>query len=173
MQLVTKLDYKVSYGKLFHLIEDIRKSNPLVSKMNGLSLQHRKEVPNPWNIVDGLESLRLYNGASEKDFCQIHEKFLNTEFENIINDFKLYRSRIMIMEGKTCYSFHADSTWRLHVPIVTNNDCVFYFPEYNQHYHLELGTVYLVNTTEKHTFINASQNQRVHMVGCIDIKDLC
>ena len=59
MQLVKKLDYKVSYGKLFHLIEDIRKSNPLVSKMNGLSLQHRKEVPNPWNIVDGLESLRL------------------------------------------------------------------------------------------------------------------
>ena len=68
MQLVKKLDYKVSYGKLFHLIEDIRKSNPLVSKMNGLSLQHRKEVPNPWNIVDGLESLRLYNGVSEKDF---------------------------------------------------------------------------------------------------------
>ena len=78
MQLVKKLDYKVSYGKLFHLIEDIRKSNPLISKMNGLSLQHRKGVPNPWNIVDGLESLRLYNGASEKDFCQIHEKFINT-----------------------------------------------------------------------------------------------
>jgi len=169
MELIKKLDYKVSYGELFHLIDDIIKSDPIVSKMNGLSLQHRKGVPEPWNIVDGLEALKLYSGASEKDFSQIHKKFSNTLFENLIDDFKLYRSRIMIMEGKTCYSFHADSTWRLHVPIVTNKDCIFYFPEYKEQYHLELGKVYLINTTEKHTFLNGSTNSRIHLVGCIDV----
>ena len=169
MSPIKELNYAVDYNELFYLLEDIIDNYDIVRRMNGLSLQHRKDVPIPWNIVDGLERLNLYNGVPEKDFCQIHKKFINTQFENLINDFKLYRSRIMIMEGKTCYSFHADSTWRLHVPIVTNNDCVFYFPEYNQQYHLELGKVYLVNTTKKHTFINGSTNSRIHLVGCIDV----
>ena len=169
MSPIKELNYAVDYNELFYLLEDIIDNHDIVRRMNGLSLQHRKDVPIPWNIVDGLERLNLYNGVPEKDFCQIHKKFINTQFENLINDFKLYISRIMIMEGKTCYSFHADSTWRLHVPIVTNNDCVFYFPEYNQQYHLELGKVYLVNTTNKHTFINGSTNSRIHLVGCIDV----
>lgn len=169
MSLIKEIDYPVDYNELFSLLEDIINNHDIVRRMNGLAIQHRKDVPIPWNIVDGLERLKLYNGISEKDFCQIHEKFCNTQFENIIDHFQLYRSRIMIMEPKTCYSFHADSTWRLHVPIATNNDCVFYFPEYNQQYHLELGKVYLVNTTEKHTFINCSTNSRIHLVGCIDV----
>lgn len=169
MELVKKVDYKVSYNKLHQFIIGILDSNPIVDRMNGLSLQHRKGVESPWNIVDGLESLKVYNGASESDFDQIHETFINTTFENIINDFQLFRTRIMIMKGKSCYSFHSDSTWRLHIPIMTTKDCVFYFPNHKEQYHLELGKVYLVNTRETHTFINASTKDRWHLVGCINI----
>lgn len=169
MELVKELDYKVNYNELFDLVDNISRSNDIVHRMNGLSLQHRKGVLNPWNIVDGLESLKYYDGFFEKDFNQTHEKFINTPFENLINDFKLFRTRIMIMQGKTCYSFHADPTWRLHVPIFTDKDCVFYWPKHKEQYHLELGKVYLINTTEKHTFINSSAISRWHLVGCIDV----
>lgn len=170
MELVKELDYAVNAKELFDLADSIIRSNDIVRRMNGLSLQHRKGVGSPWDIVDGLESLKVYDGVSESDFNQTHEKFLNTTVENLINDFQLFRTRVMIMGRKTCYSLHSDTTWRLHVPIVTNTDCLFYFPEHKEQYHLELGKVYLVNTREKHTFINASFEERWHLVGCVNYK---
>ena len=80
----------------------------------------------------------------------------------------------MNMIGKTCYSLHQDMTWRLHIPIITNDKCFFYFPKHKQDFFLEEGKVYLVNTTETHTFVNSSTDHRIHLVGCIDNKDyLC
>ena len=83
MSLIKEIDYPVDYNELFYLLEDIINNHDIVRRMNGLAIQHRKDVPIPWNIVDGLERLKLYNGISEKDFCQIHEKFCNTQFENL------------------------------------------------------------------------------------------
>ena len=169
MELVKQLDYKVNIEDIRNCLEEIME-NPLVIRMTGISVQHRKGVPSPWDIVDGLEARYLYNGAIDQDFNQINEVFINTEIEKIVKDFNLFRTRCMMKEGKTCYSVHRDSTWRLHVPIFTNTDCVFYFPEYKNQYHLEAGKAYLVNTTENHTFINSSNKSRWHLVGCIDNK---
>lgn len=170
MELVKELKYQINIDDIRNCLEDVRK-HPLVIRMEGISVQHRKGVPSPWDIIDGLESLKLYNGVTEYDFDQIHKSFINTEIEKIVKDFKLIRTRCMFKEGKTCYSFHADPTWRLHVPIWTNKNCVFYFPKHKQQYHLESGKVYLVNTKETHTFINSSDNVRWHLVGCTNIKD--
>lgn len=166
MDLVKELDYSIDVNELFNLVNNIITSNDIVYRMNGLSLQHRKGVSSPWNVVDGLESLKWYDGVSEQDFNQTNETFRDTIIETLIKDFQLFRTRIMIMTGRTCYSFHADSTWRLHVPLITNKDCGFYFPNHKEYYHLKLGTLYLVNTQEKHTFINASSKDRWHLVGC-------
>lgn len=170
MDLVKEINYDVDVEKLQILTSKYIKHN-LAIRMNGFSLQHRKEVIEPWNFVDGLESGKLYQNCSEKDFSIINDKFIHTEFERIITHFSLFRTRVMELKGRQCYSIHHDSTWRLHIPIITNDNCFFYFPKHKQDFFLEEGKVYLVNTIEKHTFVNTSNDNRAHLVGCIDIKD--
>jgi len=173
MELVKEINFGVDIKELQHFTLQYL-NNDFAIRMNGFSLQHRNDVVDPWSFVDGLESGKLYQNFSEKVFSTINEKFINTEFERIINHFSLFRTRIMNMIGKTCYSLHQDMTWRLHIPIITNDKCFFYFPKHKQDFRLEQGKAYLVNTTEKHTFVNSSTDHRIHLVGCIDIKDyLC
>ena len=167
MKLVEEIDYQFDFEQLKKESPNIV-DNPFSFRMDGLSLQHRKNIPSPWNSIDGLESLRHYDqSCSEKDFNIIHKNFKNTEFEKIINDFNLVRSRIMLLHGKRCYSIHQDQSWRLHIPIETAPDCLFYFPDHKEHFHLEEGKVYKVNTTECHTFLNANEEDRIHFIGCI------
>jgi hypothetical protein len=136
--------------------------------MEGLSIQHRTNVPAPWNNIDGLESLSHYGkGCTDKDFNNIHKNFKNTEYEKIVNNFNLVRSRIMLMHHKTCYSIHDDLSWRLHIPIETNPNCLFYFPDHKEHFYLEEGKIYKVNTTERHTFMNTGKIHRIHFLGCL------
>ena len=167
MKLVKEINFNVDIKKL-QILTSQYIENDLAYRMNGFSLQHRKEVVDPWNFVDGLESGKLYQNFSEKEFSTINEKFINTEFERIINHFSLFRTRILELARKRCYTMHQDTTWRLHIPILTNNKCFFYFPEHKQDFCLEQGKVYLVNTVEKHTFVNTSHDDRVHLVGSID-----
>ena len=166
VKLIERLQYNVNLKKLKEYLIAIEK-NIFYPKLNGISIQHRKNVPAPWNLIDGLESLKIYEDCTEKDFNVVHKNFKNTEYERIINDFNLVRSRIMLLQGKKCYSIHIDESWRLHIPIVTNPGCLFYFPDHKEHFHLEEGKVYKVNTTERHTFLNASTEDRIHFIGCL------
>lgn len=172
MELVEQLDFDVNLRELQKLTEDnIHKS--ISFRFGGFSVQHRKGICDPWALYDGLESLKEYNdNTSEKDFAELHKKFVNSEFVGILKHFNLYRTRILRLEHKTCYKLHKDMTKRLHIPIFTNENCFFYFPDHKKHYHLEEGKVYLVDTTKLHTFVNAYDSPRVHMVGCTDINSL-
>jgi hypothetical protein len=166
MKLVEEIYYQVDIDRLKRHMSLIQ-SNPLYWRFSGLSIQHRPGIFSPWDQIDGLESLRLYENCMEKDFNVVQKSFKNTEFEKIINDFNLVRSRIMWLKGTKCYSIHQDSSWRLHIPIKTNPDCLFYFPDHKEHFHLKEGKTYKVNTTERHTFINTDVNDRIHFIGCI------
>jgi len=167
MKLVEELDYQFDFIKLKNECPIIPEDSMAI-RMEGLSIQHRKNVVAPWNTIDGLESLRHYDeDCTDKDFNIVHNNFKNTEYEKIINDFNLVRSRILLLYEKRCYSIHQDMSWRLHIPIETNPDCLFYFSDYKEHFHLEEGKVYKVNTTERHTFFNAGWDNRIHFMGCL------
>lgn len=104
---------------------------------------------------------------SEKDYDVLNHKFLNTYLEQVhttlLSKFNVIRGRIMLLSGKTCYTYHRDPTWRLHVPIITNNDSVFIVDDIV--YRLSnSGQVYLVNTTLFHSAINMKDEDRVHLV---------
>lgn len=168
MKLVEELDYQFDFDQLKNKNPCWPNPNPLVNRFQGLSLQHRPLMYSPWNMLDGLESLKWYgNNCSETDFNVVHETFKNTEYERIITDFKLVRSRLMILVQSTNYSLHRDHSCRLHIPIKTNSNCLFFFPEHNKHFHLEEGKIYKVNTKENHTFINLSGEPRIHFIGCM------
>jgi len=166
MKLVELIKYDIDAERLKKATPDIL-ANPINCRFNGTSIQHRSGMLSPWDQVDGLDSLRLYGNCIDKDFNVINTKFKNTEYERIINHFKLVRSRLFYMHHKTCYYIHKDMSWRLHIPIKTHPDCLFYFPDHKKHFHLEEGKVYKVNTTERHTFINANSEDRIHFVGCL------
>ena len=65
-----------------------------------------------------------------------------------------------------CYSIHKDDTPRIHVPIITNPECYFVFKQ-GLLSHLPAGSVYWVDTTKFHTFMNCSDTPRLHIVGIV------
>ena len=90
MKLVEEIHYQFDFEKLKKETSEIN-NHPLYIEFNGLSVQHRFNILSPWDQVDGLYSLLLYENCTEKDFSVINTKFKNTEFEKIIQDFNLVR----------------------------------------------------------------------------------
>ena len=64
------------------------------------------------------------------------------------------------------YSYHVDMTKRIHIPLRTNDDCMF-MVEDNVYKMPELGQAYMLDTTHKHTALNLSWENRVHAVFCL------
>ena len=84
---------------------------------------------------------------------------------SIIKEHNLYRVRIMKLKSKTCYSYHQDPTMRIHIPLITNDNCFMIIDEKVEK--LREGITYHVDTTKMHTAINAGKYLRFHMVFCL------
>ena len=86
---------------------------------------------------------------------------------SIIKDLKMYRTRVMILKPRTCYTYHKDTTKRIHIPLVTNDKCFFIINSIVKQYPAD-GNYYVVDTTQMHTAINASKEDRIHIIGVIN-----
>jgi hypothetical protein len=98
---------------------------------------------------------------------ELNSYFKDTIFEEIINKYKLTRTRLMWLKPFSCYSMHRDLTTRLHVPIMTNNHCYFVFREHGL-FNMPAGHVYHVNTLEEHSAMNCSIEWRLHLLGAVE-----
>lgn len=87
---------------------------------------------------------------------------------SIIDQYKMYRTRLMLLFSYTCYSWHQDYSPRIHIPLLSNSECFFVIDKEKIHTPAD-GSVYWVDTTKPHTFVNASKDNfiRTHIVGCI------
>ena len=101
-----------------------------------------------------------------QEFKNLNPLYKNTIVEELIEKYKLFRTRWLWLFPMSCYSIHTDFGPRIHIPLITNKSCLFIFPP-NNIYHLEKNYVYLADTTKQHTFINASEQPRLHLVGCL------
>lgn len=105
----------------------------------------------------------------ERDFNIIAEPFVGTLFEEVYlaleQRYYLGRVRIMNLLQKTCLSWHTDTHQRLHYPITTDEGC-FMLIENSVHY-LEKYKWYMTETRKKHTAINSSPHERLHLVATI------
>jgi len=107
----------------------------------------------------------IYLNHKEKDFN--HFCFPELKYTNkILNDLGMVRSRVMKMKFKSCYTYHQDPTQRIHIPLITNENCFMIIDDELFRYPAD-GNYYIVDTTKKHTFVNASLQERIHIVGCI------
>lgn len=102
----------------------------------------------------------------ESDFTVICNVFKNTVFEeaytSITDKYNVGRVRLMKSPSKTCLSWHQDDTKRIHYPIKTQEGCFMIIEEEIKH--LPQNTWWLTNTLVKHTAMNASFYDRVHLV---------
>lgn len=105
----------------------------------------------------------------ETDFTIICDIFKNTVFEDAYNSLtKMYnvgRVRLMKSPPKTCLSWHVDDTKRIHFPIKTQEGCFMVIEEEIKH--LPQHTWWLTNTLVKHTAMNASLEDRIHLVATL------
>jgi len=113
----------------------------------------------------------LYGTGKVLELNHSEEEFIyplfNIPYTNsIIKSLGMYRTRLMRMKPKVCYSYHYDLTKRIHIPLITNDKCMFIIDDKVYRYPAD-GNWYLIDTTKIHTAINASYEERIHIVGCV------
>lgn len=105
----------------------------------------------------------------EKDFLYLCNIFKDTSFEEIFNilqkKYKLGRLRIMKSKPKTCLSWHVDYYKRIHLPIKTQAGCLMIIED--EVCELKSGQWWDTNTIVPHTAVNASKEDRIHLVATI------
>jgi hypothetical protein len=183
--MIRELDIKLDYSKLLECFNSLGLINLLDTEVKQLSVQHRGiGVDN--QLFDGCGSLALdwekYNPQihneipkreipiSELDFTFICDYFKNSYVEEIVDilkkDYNVHRGRVMKMLPKTCLTTHKDNSHRIHIPIITNNDCFMVIND--RVCKMECGKIYFANTKLPHTAVNSGIKDRYHLVFCTD-----
>ena len=131
-------------------------------KSNQIICQTLEENPNDW--YTGIGRIDTLEDQREEEYCHLNSALAGTKLAAVIEHYNCFRTRIMLMPPRQCYSIHADPTPRLHLPIVTNSQCWMIWPHTNQCYQMAPGNLYSADTTKAHTFINGSEEDRIHVV---------
>ena len=117
--------------------------------------------------ITGIGSIYDLEHKDEHLYVNRNCNLKNTLIESLINKSHGFRTRIMIMPPKTCYSIHADPTPRIHIPIITNTQSWMIWPMQSACYHLQERLIYWTDTTKNHTFLNGGIENRIHLVMCV------
>lgn len=132
-------------------------------------LQGTSENQDPTELVSKVSSGNINAWERKQDniftAAEVIHPLFNLPYTNsVMNEYVLGYTRLMVLRPKTCYTYHIDKSRRVHIPLITNeqnffvvDDTVFRLPAD--------GSVYEVDTTKIHTFVNASVEKRIHIVG--------
>jgi len=105
----------------------------------------------------------------ESEFKVLCNQFKDTLFEDVYNllnkKYFLGRVRIMRSKGKTCLSWHRDSSRRLHYPLKTQEGCFMVIEDEVKF--LPANEWWLTNTRKFHSAFNGSLEERIHLVACV------
>lgn len=131
------------------------------TKSNRISINSRSDCHDPADLCAQL----VYT-----EYPEILPEFQNTIWEDTLNLIpgKKSRARIHTVAPFSVLEAHRDFEKRYHIAITTDPACLFVDMENNLTFHIPVdGFVYEVDTTQLHTFVNASNNcYRTHLVVC-------
>jgi hypothetical protein len=156
--VIDTIDIEPILNSFLELDKDIIWTNYTQGKQTGLQYKLNED---PWTSAVGKSS------GKELEYTELNPFFKDTIFETIINKYNLKRTRLMWVNKKSCYSIHADETPRVHIPLITNPECYFLF-KLGLIVHLNINSVWWVNTKLQHTFLNCSDLPRLHLVGVVE-----
>lgn len=167
--LIEKTEYRYSHQRVVCDLNEILQKYPL--KNGQLSLTHRQhDSTADEKLYSAVGSLYDFNEgkfrSTETEFGIFNSEFIGTVFYEMFCDLgQVGRFRIMEMKGPKCYTVHTDMNPRFHYVISTDPECFFVFPDNNEIVKIPCDeTIYRVDTTKKHTFVNGSRNTRIHLV---------
>ena len=167
----------MTISNIFRFLEDVPDINVLASEvqevMNGTGISTGQIMcqglhPDVSDWTTGAGHLTTLENQTEQDYRFINPSLAGTTIERYINKYNAFRTRIMIMPGRHCYSVHRDLTARIHIPIITNPQAWMVWPNVKECQHLTRGSSYWTNTKAFHTFFNGAEEIRVHLVFCVD-----
>jgi hypothetical protein len=117
---------------------------------------------------EGYDINHLLQDTAENKYSILNEFFVGTYVEEVYNlldqMFGVTRGRFMLLnKHKRAYSYHSDLTPRIHIPISTDDYCMFIINDVV--YKLpDVGQLYLVDTTKMHSALNLGYTERLHIV---------
>ena len=114
-----------------------------------------------------INNSTFVNNFAHKDGGVIYKYSSNS----IIEELNMYRTRVLVLKPKVCYSIHSDPVKRIHIPVITNENCWLIVNKEIMHLPAD-GRHYEIDTTQKHTALNGSWEDRIHIVGCIDNENI-
>ena len=143
-----------------------------------IKLEMKRELPKfkeqiaLQSVADNLDPFyacgaEIFNNTGKREHEFDTPIFDMPYINSIIKDLKMFRTRVMILKPKRCYTYHQDTTKRIHIPLVTNDKCFFIINSQVKQYPAD-GNYYVVDTTQMHTAINASKEDRIHIIGVIN-----
>ena len=99
---------------------------------------------------------------SESEFTEV---LYDTPYLNsVLTEYGMSRTRLLLLRPGECYSYHRDPTKRIHIPIICDEFCLAVIDDV-VHRFVSDGPIHLIDTTRYHTFINAGEYDRYHIVG--------
>lgn len=116
--------------------------------------------------ADPFSGIGKANNLSGDENKFIYKLFDIPYINNILDELGMFRTRVLRMRPKTCYTYHRDYTPRIHIPVITNPKCFMVLETHIEWYPAD-GNYYKIDTTKYHTFVNASLEDRIHIVGCV------
>lgn len=172
MNLVKKLDISVDMNQIVKECNFlINNYGLIIGKDIQLCLQHSLHCENKWH--DGTGSLgKKFAGdnayrANDKIYSIINAElasmYIGSTLNSLALQFQIYRARIMVLDSRSCYSWHKDQTQRLHLAVSTNEHCRMVFESGSYHIPAD-GYWYLTDTCQYHSAFNGGLKSRVHIV---------
>ena len=137
---------------------------PDMSNIKQIGLQGTHDNLDPFLSVGTFNKIQKYYKETDFVFPIFDMPYINS----IMAELKMFRTRIMILKPRECYTYHYDLSQRIHIPVITNKGC--FIVENRQLRHLPAdGNYYVVDTTKMHTALNGSRDNkdRLHIVGGI------
>jgi len=140
-----------------------------------LVLQHSEFCENKWHDGTGSLPRKFTNDQTYRAIDTIYTE-INSELKNLYisevlgnlsEKFSIYRTRIMVLDSRGCYSWHRDQSPRLHLAVKTNYHCRMVFESGSYHIPAD-GHWYFTNTVQFHSAFNGGQEHRMHIVAGID-----
>ena len=149
-------------------LDRIKKELEILPKYEEWHLQEQIALQGTKDNLDPIYpcGAEIFNNTGRKEHEFDTPIFDMPYINSIIKDLKMYRTRVMNMKPKSCYTIHRDWTKRIHIPVITNEHCFLIVNNEIKHYPAD-GNHYLVDTTQLHTAVNASKENRIHIVGVV------
>lgn len=161
--LISRIEVLPDYAALIAEVQGL--VDRVGFKIDQIICQGRSTDTEDWHL--GTGSILDLEHKDEGSYSNIFPSLSGSIIEKYIKRYGGYRTRIMNVAPRRCYSVHKDPTPRIHIPIVTNKECWMCWPFDKEAQRMQVGYSYWTDTTKWHTFMNCGKEPRIHIVMCV------